>query len=113
MKSTINKRMRSMKIESGFLQALLLTLFLGVAHEAAAAGRGRRRHRPDVFQTYDENKNRILDKAEREQIKRDLNEDERLERFDKDGDRKLSDEEIDAIVPSQGKTKGKGGGKKK
>ncbi|MCC6356476.1 MAG: hypothetical protein IT577_21525 [Verrucomicrobiae bacterium] len=82
------------------------------AHEAQAARRGRRHHRPDVFQTYDENKNRILDPAERNKIKRDFNEDERLEQFDRDGDRKLSDEEIDAIRPQGGKQKAKGGGKK-
>jgi hypothetical protein len=93
--------------------AILCGLMFAGAHEARAAKRGHKQYRPDVFHTYDENKNRILDRVEREKIKRDFNEDERLGRFDKDGDRKLSDEEIDAIKPSEGKQQGKGGGKKR
>jgi len=88
---------------------ICVAMLLG-AHELLGAGRGHRRHhRPDVFRTYDENHDGKLDKGERAKIRRDLNEDERLEKYDKDGDRKLSDEEIDAIRPTTGKRKAKAG----
>jgi hypothetical protein len=56
---------------------------------------------------YDKNKNGTLEADEKKAIKEDFAKDKNgdLKAFDKDGDGKLSDEEIDAIKAGSGKAK--------
>jgi len=69
-----------------------------------------------LFAKYDKNKNDVLDADEKKAIQDDYakNKDGELKSFDKDGDGKLSDQELAGIKPGSGKAKeGSAKGKKK
>lgn len=61
-----------------------------------------------LFAKYDQNKNGVIDGAEKDALRKDYAADKEgpLAQYDKDKDGKLSDEEIAAIKPPAGKGKG-------
>ena len=91
------------------LIAVFIILFLSAVVAPAAEKKGGKENGPKAkfFAKYDTNHNGVIDPEEKEAIRKDYAAapDGDLQRFDKNKDGKLDDEEIAAIKPPSGKKK--------
>jgi hypothetical protein len=86
------------------LGCCLFVLTMPTTTALAAKADGRK---GKLFAKYDQNKNDVLDEDEKKAIRDDFAKDKEgeLKSLDKDGDGKLSDEELNALKPGSGKVK--------